>query len=120
MATTAPAPPPRSLSRRIVGGLAFLLIAFGIVGGSHWYVASRYFLEPAYWGQGYAIEAARAMVNYATQQLGIRRITAITLPHNTASIRVLSKLGMQHQTDLVWPGEETPSRLYQLLHEPEN
>jgi [ribosomal protein S5]-alanine N-acetyltransferase len=48
-----------------------------------------------YWGRGYAFEAAHAVVKYATQNLRIPRIAAITKPDNAASIRLLGRLGMK-------------------------
>ncbi len=40
--------PPRNLPRRIAGVFAGLLLAFGVIGGSHWYVAQRFFLDPGW------------------------------------------------------------------------
>ena len=47
------------------------------------------------WDRGYATEAARASVAYGFQELGLARIIAAILPENTASRRVLEKLGMR-------------------------
>jgi len=47
-------------------------------------------------GQGYALEAARAVVEHA-RALGIARLLAIVSPHNTASSRLLEKLGFRQQ-----------------------
>lgn len=47
-----------------------------------------------YWGRGYAVEAAAAVLDYGTHVLNLPRILAITSPHNTASIRVLEKVGL--------------------------
>ena len=44
-------------------------------------------------GQGYALEAARGVVDYARGVLEIERLLAIVSPHNTASSRLLEKLG---------------------------
>lgn len=62
---------------------------------------------PAYRGQGYAWEAAQAVVAHA-RALGITRLAGITSPGNEASIQLLLKLGMtfQHQTSFK-PGELT-------------
>jgi len=54
-----------------------------------------YGLFPIYWGQGLATEAARAVLTYAFQQLGIEQVWAATDPPNVASIRVMERLGMQ-------------------------
>ncbi|WP_309670757.1 GNAT family N-acetyltransferase [Gemmatimonas sp.] len=49
---------------------------------------------PAYRAQGYALEAAAAIVADARDRLGLTRILAIVTPGNVGSIRVLQKLGM--------------------------
>lgn len=54
-----------------------------------------YGLSPTYWGRGLATEAARAVLTYAFQQLGIERVWAATDPPNVASIRVMERLGMR-------------------------
>ena len=48
---------------------------------------------PPFCGQGYAHEAAQAVMAYARKPLGLRRIVAITDPRNTSSIRLLEKIG---------------------------
>ena len=48
-----------------------------------------------YWGQGYATEAARAVVGFAFEQLGLNRIHAHHMVRNPASGRALAKLGMK-------------------------
>lgn len=52
-------------------------------------------LLPGFWGQGYAYEAASAVMEYAKGALGLKRIVAITNPENQSSIRLLEKLGLQ-------------------------
>jgi len=49
---------------------------------------------PAWRGQGYAYEAARAVLDYAPT-IGIRKLVAITSPNNLASNGLLRKLGLQ-------------------------
>jgi RimJ/RimL family protein N-acetyltransferase len=48
---------------------------------------------PAYWSQGYAAEAARAVLDHAREALGVARVVAIVSPGNDASIRLLGRLG---------------------------
>ncbi|MBK9141961.1 MAG: GNAT family N-acetyltransferase [Candidatus Melainabacteria bacterium] len=50
-------------------------------------------LRPAYWGQGLAGEAARAVIDYSFGVLGARALFAGHHPDNTASQKVLKKLG---------------------------
>jgi ribosomal-protein-alanine N-acetyltransferase len=54
-----------------------------------------YAVSPAYQRRGYAVEATRAMIDYAFQHLNLRRIVATTTYGNAASIRVMEKVGMQ-------------------------
>jgi RimJ/RimL family protein N-acetyltransferase len=54
-----------------------------------------YALSPAHQRQGYAGEAAAAMVEYAFRQLGLRRVIATTSYDNEASMGVMRKLGMR-------------------------
>ncbi len=50
-----------------------------------------------YWRQGYATEAARAMVAFGFRELGLNRIYACHMVRNPASGRVLAKIGMKHE-----------------------
>lgn len=58
-------------------------------------------LLPDYWGQGYAIEAASEVLRLAKGELGLPRVVAIVSPENTASQRVLEKLGLKF-VELMW------------------
>ena len=50
-------------------------------------------LRPAFWRQGYAVEAAEAAMAYAFGTLGAQRLFAGHHPDNTASRGLLAKLG---------------------------
>ncbi len=54
-----------------------------------------YEIAPDEWGRGYATEAARAVLRFGFEELQLHRIEASCLAENTASTRVLEKLGMQ-------------------------
>ncbi len=56
-----------------------------------------YWIGVPYWGNGYATEAAAAMVNYGFQTLELQRIFASYVPRNVASGRVLQKIGMRQE-----------------------
>jgi [ribosomal protein S5]-alanine N-acetyltransferase len=56
-----------------------------------------YWLGIQFWGKGYATEAARAVVTYGFQTLGLHRIEAGHYPRNPASGRVLEKIGMKFE-----------------------
>lgn len=52
-------------------------------------------LERASWGKGYAIEAARATIEYGFQHLLLTHIVAVAVPQNERSIAIMNKLGMK-------------------------
>jgi RimJ/RimL family protein N-acetyltransferase len=52
---------------------------------------------PAYWGKGYAVEAARAVLDHAHSDIGLARLLAIAFPANAGSIAVLDRLGFQFE-----------------------
>lgn len=53
-----------------------------------------YALLPAFTGNGYAFEMAHAVLQYATVQLKLSTIFAITVPENMRSIKILEKIGL--------------------------
>jgi len=53
-----------------------------------------YWLGADVWGQGYATEAADALVEFGFREMHLQRIYAQVLAGNDASCRVLEKLGM--------------------------
>ena len=73
-----------------------------------------YALLPAYWSQGFAREAAVAVLAHARQRYGLARILAVVSPGNEASIRVLEKSGMRFSRMLAWPGDRDV-RLYEMV-----
>lgn len=62
-------------------------------------------LKQAYWNKGYATEAARASLDYGFKQLGLFTIMGRVIKDNTASIRVLEKIGMRYWKDFDFEGE---------------
>jgi RimJ/RimL family protein N-acetyltransferase len=52
-------------------------------------------LAPAHRGNGYATEAARALIDHAFGALNLARIVATTERSNTASRAVMRRLGMR-------------------------
>jgi len=70
-------------------------------------VALGYAFGSAYWGRGYATEAARAVVAEAFGPLGMDHLVAITREANFGSRRVLAKLGFrEHGLRHVWGAEQ--------------
>lgn len=51
-------------------------------------------LAPAHWGVGLATEGARTVVAHAFEALGLDALVSFTVPTNTASRRVMEKIGM--------------------------
>ncbi|HZH28704.1 MAG TPA: GNAT family N-acetyltransferase [Azospirillaceae bacterium] len=51
-------------------------------------------LRPADWGRGFATEAATAIVDFAFDTVGAPVVFAVADPANTASTRVMQRLGM--------------------------
>ena len=59
-----------------------------------------YEIAPSYWGQGYATEAAQAMLSFGFDTLHLHRIWASVIADNQGSIRVLEKLGLRQEGHL--------------------
>lgn len=53
-------------------------------------------LARAGWGKGYASEAAAAIVDHAFKVVGAPFVVAVAHPDNTASIKVMTRLGMRY------------------------
>jgi RimJ/RimL family protein N-acetyltransferase len=51
----------------------------------------------AYWGQGFASEAGRALIRHARETMQLNEVFAVIDPANQASIRVAEKIGMHYQ-----------------------
>jgi RimJ/RimL family protein N-acetyltransferase len=66
----------------------------------------------AAWGNGYATEAALAVLGWARDELKLERLISLIHPENEASIRVAEKLGERHERDVVLSGR--PARVYSL------
>jgi RimJ/RimL family protein N-acetyltransferase len=56
-----------------------------------------YLVDPAYAGRGIATAVARALLDTAFGELGLRRVTAGCFADNVASWRVMEKLGMRRE-----------------------
>jgi RimJ/RimL family protein N-acetyltransferase len=80
-----------------------------------------YRLRKSAWGQGYATEGSRALIDKGFAEFGVQRVVAFTMIVNVASRRVMEKAGLRfvrtfHQP---WPdyieGEEQGDVEYALL-----
>ncbi|GAA2193144.1 GNAT family N-acetyltransferase [Micromonospora lupini] len=79
-----------------------------------------YRLRRSTWGRGLATEGSRALVRYAFDTVGVRRVWAETMAVNERSRRVLVKAGLRHvrtfhlQFDDPIPGTEHGEVEYEL------
>jgi RimJ/RimL family protein N-acetyltransferase len=56
-----------------------------------------YWIGKPYWSNGYCTEAAREMVRFGFEELGLNRIHSIHFGRNPASGRVMAKIGMTRE-----------------------
>ena len=78
-------------SGRQIGGIGLT------VAEKHQHAELGYWLGVQHWGKGFATEAAREILRYGFEDLGLHRIFASHFRHNPASGRILAKLGMRHE-----------------------
>ena len=74
------------------------------------------------WGQGYATEAARAMLAMTFEKFGLPAVCSQTSEANRGSWRVMERLGMERAEELdyddpAYPPEENPTKVYRLMRE---
>jgi [ribosomal protein S5]-alanine N-acetyltransferase len=86
----------------------------------HIYELGYAFLEP-YWGKGYAMESARAVLDLARYALGAKGFFAGHHPENLASQKILTKLGFRFTHVELYPptGKMHPSYSLDLTWQPE-
>jgi ribosomal-protein-alanine N-acetyltransferase len=72
-----------------------------------------YVLAKSAWGQGFATEVASSLKDYAFNQLGLKRITALIDPDNQKSEIVATKIGLRYEKDTVRPNGKN-MRLFAL------
>lgn len=70
-----------------------LLIGFVGIGGDP--VGCAYAIDPAYWGQGYASEAAAGLLDHCFTHLGLTEVQADHFTDNPASGTIMRKLGFE-------------------------
>lgn len=80
-----------------------------------------YVLNRKYWGQGYMTESARAILDVAFKQLKLHRVWATCDARNSASYRVMERLGMRREglfiKNAMEKGEWRDTYLYAILAE---
>lgn len=96
-----------------------LIGSFGLrIKAEHQRAEMGYWIGVSFWGQGYATEAAKAVIGYAFSR-GLNRVFAEHYRTNPASGRVLQKAGMTHEGTLrqhmiKW-GEPMDMEVYSIL-----
>ena len=71
-------------------------------------------LGRAFWGHGFATEAARAVLRFGFTDCGLDRIISIRHVDNDASRRVMDKLGMRFELATVVPAHMQPVAVYAI------
>jgi RimJ/RimL family protein N-acetyltransferase len=73
----------------------------GVIGldlvAEHQRAEMGYWVGKPYWGNGYATEAARALLRHAFRDLGLRKVNAHHMTRNPASGAVMRKMGMKFE-----------------------
>jgi RimJ/RimL family protein N-acetyltransferase len=80
---------PEGKEPEIVGAISLLSINFQAELG--------YWIGRKFWGQGYATEAAKTLIQFGFHVLRLHRIHAQHMSHNPASGKVMQKAGMSYE-----------------------
>lgn len=70
-------------------------------------------LDKAYWGKGYATEAATKVLEFAFSQLQLEEVVSLTAKQNVRSMKVMDRIGMKRnpRDDFFHPKLEKGHRL---------
>jgi ribosomal-protein-alanine N-acetyltransferase len=71
-------------------------------------------LRPAHWGKGFAVESARAVITHAYDLLRASALFAAHHPENSASRKVIEKLGFRFTHEEFYPPTGNMHRAYIL------
>ncbi|MFJ9608727.1 GNAT family N-acetyltransferase [Kitasatospora sp. NPDC101176] len=74
-------------------------------------------LGRAFWGRGLATEAATAALRFGFAERGLDRVVSIAQIGNTASERVMAKLGLHPERETVTPGTGRAVRVHELTRD---
>ncbi|MBO7748228.1 GNAT family N-acetyltransferase [Paenibacillus sp. MWE-103] len=77
--------------RRLIGCVSLNLAS------EHRRAELGYWLGSAFWGKGYATEAASRVIRFGFEELNLNRIWGAAMTRNPASSAVLRKSGMRHE-----------------------
>lgn len=76
-------------------------------------VELAYLIDKARWGEGFATEAARGIVQYSRDELDLKRLICLIMPGNAASVAVATKVGMTFERE--YKGELGLVHIYSQL-----
>ncbi|AMV29041.1 Putative ribosomal N-acetyltransferase YdaF [Gemmata sp. SH-PL17] len=80
-----------------------------------------YWIAEPFWGKGYVVEACRAVLDHVFAEYEPERVQARVIDGNTASERVLTKLGFRHEGvfrhALLRRGNFEDVRMYSVLRD---
>lgn len=71
-------------------------------------------LLPDFCRRGYAFESAQAVVQHARATLQLPALSAIVSPGNLPSRQLIEKLGLEYQTMITLPGDDTSVCYYSM------
>ena len=69
---------------------------------------------PEYAQKGYGFEIASATLEHAKTELGLKKLVAITVQDNKASIRLLEKLGLKFEKKIRMPNDSEELMLFRI------
>lgn len=72
---------------------------------------------PAYIGKGYAFEIATRIIEYGFMELGFEKILAITLPENTASVKLIERMGFTYEKNYITSDTNEELSLFYITKE---
>lgn len=82
-----------TLDGKVIGDISILMNENRTEGELGW------ILDKSYWKQGYALEAALAMKEFAFKELNIPKLTACCDYRNKASYQLMEKIGLRLESD---------------------
>jgi len=87
-------------TQEFIGFIGMTKQDFGLERGE--FVDIGWRLKRSVWGQGLAPEGAKACLDYAYTQFGIKEIYALAVKSNLPSLRVMEKIGMKHEETFIY------------------
>ena len=78
--------------QRLIGNCGIRINSFNT-----WEAEIGYELDHNYWGNGYATEAAHALLGFGFGDMHLHRICAYCIADNVASARVMGRIGMKRE-----------------------